>query len=218
MPTRLIKAAIVVAGLAIWFWTQGLIGSKTPPPDPRAIGDSVHDWTAGWNAALHANMGLAHALLIVSSLCIDALGLFIIFRSVFGPSVRPFFGLILLFSLRQICQLTTTLPLPDDKIWEHPGFPSLLVTYGVSNDLFFSGHTAMAVYGCLELFRLGSPLWRALGIVVALFEIVVVLVLRAHWTMDVFAGAVTALWIGGIAGHVAAPLDRWLGKTSSAVD
>lgn len=69
----------------------------------------------------------------------------------------------------------------------------------------------MAVYGCLELF-LRLLLRRALGIVVALFEIVVVLVLRAHWTMDVFAGAVTALWIGGIAGHVAAPLDRWLGK------
>ena len=26
-------------------------------------------------------------------------------------------------------------------------FPSLLVTYGVSNDMFFSGHTAMAVLG-----------------------------------------------------------------------
>ena len=37
-----------------------------------------------------------------------------------------------------------------------------------------------------------------------------VLVLRAHYTMDVFTGAVTALWVWTAASAIAPGLDRWL--------
>ena len=37
-----------------------------------------------------------------------------------------------------------------------------------------------------------------------------VLVLRAHYTMDVFTGAVTALWVWTVASAIAPGLDRWL--------
>ena len=39
-------------------------------------------------------------------------------------------------------------------IWHDPGFPSFLVTYHVANDFFFSGHTAIAVFGAIELSRM----------------------------------------------------------------
>ena len=55
-------------------------------------------------------------------------------------------------------------------IWRSPGVPSLLVTYGVSNDLFFSGHTALAVYGAIELGRWGGPAWAVVGRALAVFE------------------------------------------------
>ena len=61
-----------------------------------------------------------------------------------------------LFGLRQMCQAVSALPLPEGMIWRSPGVPSLLVTYDVANDLFFSGHTAMAVYGAIELARWGG--------------------------------------------------------------
>jgi hypothetical protein len=80
-------------------------------------------------------------------------------------------------------------------IWRHPGFPSLLVTYGTANDLFFSGHTAIAIYGCLELAHWGGPVAAVAGLAIALVEVSAVLVLRAHYTMDVFAGIITALWV-----------------------
>jgi len=35
-------------------------------------------------------------------------------------------------------------------IWRHPGIPSLLVTYDVATDFFFSGHTAIAVLASIE--------------------------------------------------------------------
>src|SRR5262249_22314921 len=121
-------------------------------------------------------------------------------------------GLIILFGLRQICQALTALPPPRGMIWRHPGFPTLLVTYGVANDLFFSGHTAMAVYGAIELARLGAPWLIGLAWIIAIFEVFVVLALRAHYTMDVFAGLITALYIAGLAGLLAPACDQALSQ------
>src|SRR5207249_2901381 len=82
-------------------------------------------------------------------------GIVLLTWSVFGASVRPFVGLLVLFGLRQLTQVLCALPAPVGMIWpqEGPGFPSLLVTYGVANDFFFSGHTAIAVFGAIELCR-----------------------------------------------------------------
>lgn len=207
---RIAHLLLVIVGLAIWFWTQSLIGSKSPPAHAAGIGDTILDWTAPWNAWLHSHPQAANALLIASSLGIDALGLFVIGSTIFGLTVRPFLGLIILFSLRQICQSLVSLPPIEGMIWRDTGVPTLLVTYGVSNDLFFSGHTALAVFGTLELARLGKPSLIVLAVLLGLFEVSAVLVLRAHYTMDVFAGAMTALFVGLIAEKIAVPVDRWL--------
>ena len=95
-------------------------------------------------------------------------------------------------------------------IWRRPGVPSLLVTYGTATDLFFSGHTALAVYGGIELARLGGPGFLALGVAIAVIEATTVLVLRAHYTMDVFAAIVTAVWVAGVAETIAPACDRFL--------
>jgi membrane-associated phospholipid phosphatase len=95
-------------------------------------------------------------------------------------------------------------------IWHHPGFPSILVTYEVSNDLFFSGHTAIAVYGAIELARLGRSWLVVPAIVIVLYEVISVILLRAHYTMDVFTGIIAALYVSGIAKQLAPPCDRVL--------
>jgi len=86
----------------------------------------------------------------------------------------------------------------------------VVVTYGVANDLFFSGHTAIAVFGAVELARLGRRWLGVLGVGVALFEVAAVLTLRAHYTMDVFTGAVTALLVAGVAAKISPWCDRAL--------
>ena len=102
-----LRVAVVAGALVIWFWTQSLIGSKSPATPEGGIGDAVHMWTAGWNAWLHDHSAANNALLIASSACIDALSLFIIGATIFGKSIRPVLGLILIFSLRQINQAFT---------------------------------------------------------------------------------------------------------------
>src|SRR5437660_4499668 len=139
--------------LALWFWTQSLIGARTAPTS--GVGDALHNLSAGANSYFAENPGAANALLIVSSALIDALGLFLLGRWLFGGSVRPFLGLFSLMTLRQLMQAVCALPPPPHMIWHYPGFPSLLVTYHVANDFFFSAHTAIAVFGALELTRCG---------------------------------------------------------------
>jgi hypothetical protein len=204
------RLALVVLGLVGWFGTQKLIGERAFPE--HGIGDKLLEWTAPANHFLLEHPTWADGLLIVSSALIDATGVFLLTRSIFGPTIRPFLGLLLLFGLRQICQGLCALPAPDGIIWRNPGFPSLLVTYEVANDFFFSGHTAIAVFGAVELARLR---WRWLvpvAVGVALFQCGAVLVLRAHYTMDVFTGAVTALLVALVVSHLAPPCDRVLGR------
>ncbi len=202
---RLLVAGIV---LGLWFWTQSLIGARTAPAS--GIGDALHNLTAGLNSYFARNSGAANALLVVSSALIDALGLFLLGRWFFGGSIRPFLGLFLLMTLRQLMQAICALPPPPNMIWHYPGFPSLLVTYHVANDFFFSGHTAIAVFGAIELSRLRRNWLTAAAVLLVFFEVATVLILRAHYTMDVFTGIVAALWMANLTERISPRLDHLL--------
>src|SRR6267378_7550556 len=205
---RFVMTAIV---LGLWFWTQSLIGARSAPAN--GIGDAVHNWTAGLNSYFSQNVGAANALLIVSSALIDALGLFLLARWLFGGTVRPFLGLFLLMALRQVIEAICALPPPPNMIWHYPGFPSFLVTYHVANDFFFSGHTAIAVFGAIELSRLHRKWLTVIAVLIACFEVATVLILRAHYTMDVFTGIVAALWTTRFSAQISPRLDRLLNGT-----
>ena len=45
---------------------------------------------------------------------------------------------------------------PEGYLWEYPGFISLTVPYGKTNDFFYSGHVGGALISTLE--------WKANGI------------------------------------------------------
>jgi len=208
VPPRGVRAGLAGFALFMWFWTQSLIGQRVPPAG--TIGDLVLDVLTPLHQMFLENPSRANALLIVSSAVIDVLAGYLFLGGVLGRTIRPFLGLVILFTLRQLCQALCALPIPEEMIWRYPGFPSLLVTYGVSNDLFFSGHTAIAVYGGIELARRGTRPFVVLGVFIAVFEISTVLVLRAHYTMDVFTGIITALYIGTISPPLAARADALL--------
>jgi hypothetical protein len=214
--TRPIRRVILTGmALVVWFYTQALIGARPLPAS--GIGDGLHRLTAPQNAYFLAHASAANALLVVSSGLIDLLALFLLLRWLFGESVRPFLGLFLLMVMRQVVQAFCALPAPPNMIWHYPGFPSLLVTYSVAGDFFFSGHTAIAVFAATEAARLKRNWITALAIVAVVFEVATVLVLRAHYTMDVFAGLLAALWIASIVEPLSAPIDRFVKKQEANV-
>ncbi|MSQ97455.1 MAG: phosphatase PAP2 family protein [Gemmataceae bacterium] len=195
-----LRGIFVALGLAGWFGTQAMLGARESPVG--VIGDGLLDLLAGANRYLHDNPRAADALLIVSSTIINVLAVFLLAQSIFGKTVRPFLGLLMLFAMRQICQSLCALPAPEGIIWRDPGFPGFLVTYEVVSDFFFSGHTALAVLGSVELVRFGGRWWLPVGVLIAVFEATTVLVLRAHYTMDVYTGAIVALFAAILA-------ERW---------
>jgi hypothetical protein len=204
---RATRAAIALAGAAAWFLTQSLLASRG---FPDGIGDTIQLWLAPATQWLGWHNGAADILLLVSSAIIDALACFLLASGVFGRTVRPLLGLMLLFILRQIGQALVALPPPDGMIWRYPGFPSLFVTYGTANDFFFSGHTAIAVLGAIELARLERRWLTVAAIAIAGLEALAVLALRAHYTMDVFAGVLAAAWVSSLVTRCAPSCDRAL--------
>ena len=205
-PTLLMRLLVTGIVLGMWFWTQSLLGARVAPA--AGVGDALHNLTASLNSyfAQHASAG--DALLIVSSALIDALGVFLLAGWLLGRTIRPFLGLVLLMLLRQLLEALCSLPVPQGMIWHDPGFPSLLVTYRVSNDFFFSGHTGIAVFGALELRRFHRKWLTAAAVLLVFFEVATVVVLRAHYTMDVFAGALAALWVARVSERLSPRLDR----------
>ena len=207
-----LRIAITAVALLIWFWTQSLLGSRAA--DSKAIGDALHRLTAPIHSYLESSPGAANALLIVSSLGIDAIGVFLLGSWIVAGKLRAFVGLAMLLLLRQIMQALCALPPPPGMIWHYPGFPSLLVTYGVANDFFFSGHTAIAVFGAVELARLQKTWITVCAILLVLFELAAVIALRAHYTMDVFTGLLAALCVAAISEPVSRRIASRLNPTA----
>ncbi|QKS30863.1 MAG: hypothetical protein HT579_19235 [Candidatus Accumulibacter similis] len=187
----------VAGGLVGWFVTQRLIGERRLADG--VMYDQLHRMTARGNAWLHEHPGAARAVLIGSSLAIDVVTLFVLGYALLGPSFSPFLGLLGLFALRQLSQVLVALPPPAGIIWRHPGFPSLFVTYSVGNDFFFSGHTALAVYGAIQVATLGIPALTVVAALLAVAQMLLVILLRAHWTLDVIGGLFAALLVGVLA-------------------
>ena len=212
LPQIGLRAGFVAVALVLWFWTQKLIASKAPANN--GVGDRLHDWSAPLHGWLTANPRAANVTLIVTSALIDVFGLYLLASAVFGPTLRPFVAILILFAMRQSCQSVCTLPIPPGSIWRHPGFPSLLVTYGTSNDFFFSGHTAISVLGALQLIHVAPPWLAAIGVGIMVVEAATVIILRAHYTMDVFAALFAAWGADVVAGRAAPLIDAWLGKLS----
>ncbi len=192
MQVYILRTGIVIASIGAWFTSQSLIGTRAASSDP--LRDGMHVITTPLLQYLQSRPRLVQGILIVSSGFIDLFGVFLIGISIFGPTIRPFVSLLILFAMRQTCQGLCALPAPPGMIWRNPGIPSLLVTYKVENDFFFSGHTSMAILGAAEIARI-APWWLgAAAVLVAFFEMATVLVLRAHYTMDVVAAVLAAFF------------------------
>ena len=211
-----IRVGFVVAGIVAWYVTQAMLAKRVPKVAHEVpLTDGIHVLTARLHHRYATNVAAGNRLLIASSLIIDVLGAYLLGSSIFGQSIRPYLGLVMLFALRQICQTLCPLPAPSGMVWRYPGIPAILVTYGTANDLFFSGHTAIAVYGAATLAGHLGHWGLALGLAVAIFEAVTVLVLRAHYTMDVFTGIICALWVYSLSGTIGPWMDgairHWVG-------
>src|SRR5262245_9277886 len=100
LPRWVIRLLIVIIGLGLWFFTQSLLVSRPLSPGDDIGGamlsrtDRLFILTKPINDFPHEHPDYANALLVASSAVIDVLGIGLILFSVFGPTMRPFVGLL----------------------------------------------------------------------------------------------------------------------------
>ena len=70
--------------------------------------------------------------------------------------------------------------------------------------------SSSAPYTAMELARFRKNWLTAGAALLVAFEIATVLILRAHYTMDVFTGIIAALWISHVSERVSPRIDQLL--------
>jgi hypothetical protein len=50
---------------------------------------------------------------------------------------------------------------PEGYLWDYPGFPSIFIPYGKTNDFFYSGHVGLCVIVFHELITAKKYRWAA---------------------------------------------------------
>jgi hypothetical protein len=107
-----------------------------------------------------------------------------------GRGARLALCLYFMYALHWLFLHATTLPAPDQIVWN---FPKGVVTFGKPNasDFWFSGHVANAFVIALATRQSSLPL-KLLAWSLVAFEALLVLSARTHYTIDILGGMFVA--------------------------
>lgn len=176
------------------------------------IKDLVHQFVLPINDFLFYHVRAGDVVLIIMNAILDLLSLFILILIVWKRNARPMLITTFFIIIRQVMQLLVKLPTPIQSIWHYPGFISLFQSYKVTSDFYFSGHTGISLIAALEMSYFHKRWLTILGFSLFGFELVAVLVMHVHYTMDVFTAIMTVGCLKDLAFKIAPPINQFLGK------
>jgi membrane-associated phospholipid phosphatase len=102
---------------------------------------------------------------------------------------------IFFYTLRSFIMYLCVLPVPVGQLYFDPGFPTFSTNYNLTNDLFYSGHAGFATLVFLELRAFNYRRLSWLYFVFMLFISFILILTRTHYTMDVYAGILSAYFL-----------------------
>jgi len=207
---RTILIGLILVGVGGFFASQSWIAQKPIPT--CGIDDTLHQFSLRINAFFHVHTWVGNGALILMNTVLDALTVFLMGLTIWKREIRPFLTTTLFMVLRQSLQFLVALPVPPFAIWYYPGFPSLLQTYEVINDLYFSGHTGVSMIAMIELCRFRKSWLSLVAVACFLFEAIGVIILQMHYTMDVYTAIVTVYCVYVLSCKWAPHVNRFLAK------
>lgn len=80
----------------------------------------------------------------------------------------------------------------DGYLWDFPGFYSITVPYGKTNDFFFSGHIGCCMICFCEFKAHGWKKFAVFSLFTMLFQFTLMISLRGHYMIDLISGIVFA--------------------------
>ena len=90
---------------------------------------------------------------------------------------------------------------PSHYLWHYPGFPSLFVPYS-SGDFFYSGHVGLMLALSFEFYHYKLYWVSAITGVLNLFNAIILIVTRSHYTVDIVGGLIFSHYFYILAGYV----------------
>ncbi len=171
-------------------------GYGLPADDIKCINDASHNYTEDINAYLHENKMVTSLITMVSSLCIDICMLSVSYFWVTkGSSWRFWTSLSAFYLLRGLMQGVFAMRYPDGYLWDHPGLPSMAVSYLKTSDFFYSGHVGLPIIVACELFKnnFNKSAWFAIASCV--LEFIVMTIMRGHYIIDLVTGVIIGHYI-----------------------
>lgn len=81
---------------------------------------------------------------------------------------------------------------PEGYLWEFPGFYSITVPYGRTNDFFFSGHIGCCILCYCEFKAHGWYKFAYFSMGTMIFQFFLMIGLRGHYAIDLISGILFA--------------------------
>ena len=136
-------------------------------------------------------------LLIMSGLLADTLLLVQLARfSHYGGTWRFMVAITLLYFLRSFNTLFFKMKAPDGgDLWDHPGFSSLVVSYGSQNDYYFNPVVAVMVLLFMEFRYQQQYVLMWMTLFCGLFNWYLCTALRGHYLIDNVGGVMTGCYV-----------------------
>lgn len=100
--TVLMRFIVIIFFTCLWFESQAYLAKSPNLGKNRQIMDHMHNYLAPVNEWLLNNQKHADTLIFASGVVVDVFTGWMILMSLFGKSFRPFLGLVVLFTLRQV--------------------------------------------------------------------------------------------------------------------
>ena len=196
--TKIISLAVVLLyGTLLYLLANSFFAVWSQSYSSVSFTDYAHDAVVNFTNFLSQHRWARSFILGFDSFLIDvcAAGVIVLWM-VYGVSKSLLFSIVIFYSIRTLGMSFCQWPLPKFIVFEDPGFPSLLVSYAMTNDLYFSGHTGIMTILVLETWLYyRSPAFFALALFALLYTVFTLAVLQAHFINDILIGFVTAVWI-----------------------
>jgi hypothetical protein len=181
---------LIIFGL---FAASFLPGTVIITGDVECISDALFENTAIINEFFLKNDVAKNALLILCSGMMDICMIVMFYRFLFKQvSWRWLLAMVMFYGTRFFIQKTFLMKFPDGYAWDYPGFPSLTVPYPKTNDFFYSGHVGGAMIAALEFHSQNCLLMAYFGYLTAGMQVVLMIFLRSHYSIDLIGGLVFA--------------------------
>lgn len=121
---------------------------------------------------------------------------------------RMLVTLLLLYIIRGNIQNIYLMGHPEGLLFRDPGIISLTVPYHHTHDYFFSGHVSMPTIIGMEFYKHRLPKHAIFCFFVSFFEMMMMIFLRGHYSIDLYAGIIVSLYLCRLSDSIVPYIDN----------